>query len=52
MKKKLIIIGGGYGGIRAMQGLSTVKELDIILLAQNPYHYLQTEAYALIANDV
>ncbi len=52
MKKKLIIIGGGYGGIRAMQGLSSVKELDIVLIDQNPYHYLQTEAYALIANEV
>ena len=52
MKKQLIIIGGGYGGIRAMQGLSSVKELDIVLIDQNPYHYLQTEAYALIANEV
>ena len=52
MKTKLIIIGGGYGGIRAMQGLSSVKELDIVLIDQNPYHYLQTEAYALIANEV
>ena len=52
MKKQLIIIGGGYGGIRAMQGLSSVKELDIVLIDQNPYHYLQTEAYALIANAV
>jgi len=52
MKKQLIIIGGGYGGIRAMQGLSRVKELDITLIDQNPYHYLQTEAYALIANEV
>ncbi len=52
MKKKLIIIGGGYGGIRAMQGLSSVKELEIVLIDQNPYHYLQTEAYALVANEV
>lgn len=52
MKKKLIIIGGGYGGVRAMQGLSSVRELDILLIDQNPYHYLQTEAYALVANKV
>jgi len=52
MKKKVIVIGGGYGGIRVMQGLSSVKELEIVLIDQNPYHYLQTEAYALIANKV
>lgn len=52
MKKKLVIIGGGYGGIRAMQGLSSVDDLEIVLIDQNPYHYLQTEAYALIANTV
>lgn len=50
MKKRLIIIGGGYGGIRTMQGLSSVAELDIILIDKNPYHFLQTEAYALVAN--
>ena len=51
MKKRVIIIGGGYGGVRAMQRLSTVQELEIILIDRNPYHYLQTEAYALIASS-
>lgn len=52
MKKRIIIIGGGYGGVRAMQRLGDVAGLEIILIDKNPYHYLQTEAYALIANNV
>ncbi len=52
MKKRVIIIGGGYGGVRVMQRLSSAEELEIVLIDQNPYHYLQTEAYALVANAV
>ena len=44
MKKRVIIVGGGYGGVRVMQRLSSVEALEIILIDQNPYHYLQTEA--------
>ena len=52
MKKRVIIVGGGYGGVRVMQRLSSIEGLEILLIDQNPYHYLQTEAYALIANAV
>jgi len=48
--KSVVIIGGGYGGIRAMQKLSLSSNISITLIDRNPYHYLQTEAYALIAN--
>ncbi|MDF1880394.1 FAD-dependent oxidoreductase [Sulfurimonas sp. MAG313] len=51
-KKRVVIIGGGYGGIRVMQRLSKVKELEVFLFDQNTYHYLQTEAYAFIANTI
>ncbi|MDF1878607.1 FAD-dependent oxidoreductase [Sulfurimonas sp. SAG-AH-194-C20] len=47
--KKLIIIGGGYAGIRAIQKLKGVENLDITLIDIQPYHYLQTEVYSLIA---
>lgn len=47
----VIIIGGGYGGIRAMQKLTKESNISITLIDRNPYHYLQTEAYALIANE-
>jgi NADH dehydrogenase len=48
--KKLIIIGGGYAGLRAMQKLKSVDDLEILLIDIQAYHYLQTEVYSLIAN--
>jgi NADH dehydrogenase len=50
VQKRVVIAGGGYAGVRALQRLSVNKELEIILVDKHPYHYLQTEAYALIAN--
>jgi len=52
MKKKIVIVGGGYGGIRVMEKLSKEKNVEVILIDQNTYHYLQTEAYAFIANAI
>jgi len=51
MAAKVVIVGGGYGGIRVMQQLSGYKEIEVVLVDQHPYHYLQTEAYALIAQQ-
>lgn len=49
MNKRVVIVGGGYAGIRAMQHLSTLPYISVTLIDKNPFHYLQTEAYALIA---
>ncbi|MGM0622942.1 MAG: NAD(P)/FAD-dependent oxidoreductase [Campylobacterota bacterium] len=46
---KVVIIGGGYGGLKAVGKLAN-RGLDITLIDQNNYHYLQTEAYDFIAN--
>ncbi len=48
-KKKVVIIGAGYGGLRAIERLGKRPELDITLIDKNPYHYLQTEAYGYVA---
>lgn len=48
-KKRLIVIGAGYAGLRAIELLASVRELEILLFDENPYHYLQTEAYGYIA---
>jgi NADH dehydrogenase len=51
-KKRVLIIGGGYGGIRALEHLYQRDDLNITLIDQNNYHYLQTEAYGFIANRI
>jgi len=50
-KYKIIIIGGGYGGLRSVEKLSKHPQLEILLLDKNPYHYMQTDVYDLIANE-
>ena len=47
--KKVLVLGGGYGGLRAIESLYKYKDIDITLIDKNPYHYLQTEAYGYIA---
>ncbi len=47
--KKVIVVGGGYGGLRAVEYLSGMEGLHITLIDKHPYHYLQTEAYGYIA---
>ncbi|MDY0124153.1 FAD-dependent oxidoreductase [Sulfurimonas sp.] len=49
MNKKVVVIGGGYGGLRAVEHLSKSSDIDITLIDKNTYHYLQTEAYGYIA---
>jgi len=46
---KVLVIGGGYGGLRAIESLAKYKDIEITLVDKNPYHYLQTEAYGYIA---
>jgi len=47
--KKVVVIGGGYGGLRAIETLYKYEDITITLIDKNPYHYLQTEAYGYIA---
>ncbi|OIP53884.1 MAG: pyridine nucleotide-disulfide oxidoreductase [Helicobacteraceae bacterium CG2_30_36_10] len=49
---KVLVIGGGYGGLRAIESLQDQNDIEIILVDQNPYHYLQTEAYGYIAGQL
>ena len=50
-RKRVVIVGGGYAGVKALQTLASSHLCDIVLIDQHPYHYLQTEAYELIANE-
>jgi NADH dehydrogenase len=47
--KKIIVIGGGYGGLRAVENLAGIDGIQVTLIDKHPYHYLQTEAYSYIA---
>lgn len=49
MIQHVVVIGGGYGGLRAIEFLYKYEDVHIILIDKNPYHYLQTEAYGYIA---
>lgn len=49
MRKNVVIIGAGYGGLRAVEFLAKHQDISITLIDKNPYHYLQTEAYGYIA---
>jgi NADH dehydrogenase len=48
----VVIIGGGYGGIRAIERLASNHRITITLIDKNPYHYMQAEVYDFIANKV
>lgn len=47
-----MIIGGGYGGIRALESLAKYPSITLTLIDKNPYHNLQTDVYDFIANKV
>lgn len=48
--KRVVIIGGGYGGLKAAQWLAGQKHIYVTLIDKHKYHYLQTDAYDFIAN--
>ena len=48
---KIIVIGGGYAGLRTVEKLAKNPQNEIILLDKNPYHFMQTDVYDLIANE-
>jgi NADH dehydrogenase len=50
-KNKIIVIGAGYAGLRLVENLAKDKNNEILLLDKNPYHYMQTDVYDLIANE-
>jgi len=48
---KIIVVGGGYAGLQAIEELSKNHNNEIMLFDKNPYHYMQTDVYDLIANE-
>lgn len=53
--RKLVILGGGYGGMKILLSLldqHLPDDLEIILIDRNPYHSLKTEFYTIAAGTV
>ncbi|MBU8880767.1 NAD(P)/FAD-dependent oxidoreductase [Bacillus sp. FJAT-29790] len=53
--KNLVILGGGYGGMRALARLlpnHLPEDVSITLIDRVPYHCLKTEYYALVAGTI
>lgn len=47
--QKVVVIGGGYGGLRFIERMVGLDGVKITLIDKQSYHYLQTEAYGYIA---
>ncbi|WP_456323539.1 NAD(P)/FAD-dependent oxidoreductase [Hydrogenimonas sp.] len=47
--KHIVVAGAGYGGLRAVEKLAKISDIEITLLDENQYHYMQTEVYGYIA---
>ena len=43
----IVILGGGYGGLRLIESLP--RSYQVTLIDKKPYHYLQTEAYEFLS---
>jgi len=55
LMKNLVILGGGYGGIKVLLGLlgqGVPDDVKITLIDKNPYHSLKTEFYTIAAGTV
>ena len=50
-KNKIVVIGGGYAGLRAIQKLAKNPNNEITLFDKESYHFLQTDVYDFIANE-
>ncbi|ASS90366.1 MULTISPECIES: NAD(P)/FAD-dependent oxidoreductase [Aeribacillus] len=53
--RKLLLLGGGYGGMRILHKLlpnNLPDGVEITLVDKNPYHCLKTEYYALAAGTI
>ena len=49
MKQHVVVIGGGYAGAKTVKKLSLDPMVDITLIDQNRFHYLQAETHEFIA---
>ncbi|MDQ3847734.1 MAG: FAD-dependent oxidoreductase, partial [Thermoproteota archaeon] len=51
MRKRVVVLGAGYGGIFAAANLSRSKIFDIILIDKNPYHLILQQIPLVISGQ-
>ncbi len=49
--KRVVIIGGGYGGLATVEALMYIDNIEIILIDKNNYQYLPKNIYRYISGD-
>lgn len=53
--RNIVILGGGYGGLKILTGLlnqTLPEDVRITVIEKNPYHSLKTEFYTIVAGTV
>ncbi|OZU89318.1 FAD-dependent oxidoreductase [Virgibacillus indicus] len=53
--KRLVVLGGGYGGLKIVLGLlehHLPEDVHITIVDRNPYHSIKTEFYTIAAGTV
>jgi len=50
-RNRIIVVGGGYAGLRALEHLAKNPQNEITLFDKHSYHFMQTNVYDLIANE-
>ena len=48
-KTRVVVVGGGYAGVKALAELSRYRDLEVTLLDRSRLHYLQPETHEFIA---
>jgi NADH dehydrogenase len=51
-KKDLLILGGGYGGTTLVHALKNIKDINITLINQTPFHIVQTEIHRYLGGAI
>jgi len=51
-KQRIMVVGGGYGGLRIVEKLARNRSFEIVLVDKHPFHYFQTEAYRFVSGRI
>jgi len=52
MKKRIVVIGGGFAGINLIKNLYALRDVEIILIDKNNYHYFPPLIYQVASSFI